>query len=239
MTFLLIAILFIICIVIITKNKKKPKLIKPKDVVVEIPKVVVVENLKDVAVENPKDVVVEKPSDDIPDDRKILYSYLLAKLNTEFLRIEKQKEAMELQKKVKMAEHDFEQLQILKVEIEKFYDLTVIELADSYFKTADEYAKKKSTYNMALVFYNKAIDLVKEPMYYNNRGCLYHKMNELLVAIDDYNKAIILNPNNGQYYYNRGGAYYTLRRKNDALRDLQIASKMGIAEAEKLLQFYF
>ena len=223
MTFLLIAILFIICIVIITKNKKKPKLIKPKDV----------------EVESPKDVVVENPGDDMPDDRKILYSYLLAKLNTDFLRIEKQKEARELQKKVKMAEHDFEQLQILKVEIEKFYDLTVIELADSYFKTADEYAKKKSTYNMALVFYNKAIDLVKEPMYYNNRGCLYHKMNELFVAIDDYNKAIILNPNNGQYYYNRGGAYYTLRRKNDALRDLQIASKMGIAEAEKLLQFYF
>jgi tetratricopeptide (TPR) repeat protein len=215
MTFLLIAILIIICIIIITNNKKKPKL------------------------EKPKDVEVENPIDDILDDRTVLYSYLLMKLNTDFLRIEKQKEAIELQKKVKMAEQDFEQLQILKVEVENFHELTVIDLADSYFNTADEYAKKKSTYNMALVFYNKAIDLVKEPMYYNNRGCLYHKMNALLVAIDDYNKAIILNPNNGQYYYNRGWAYYTLSRKNDALRDLQIASKMGIVEAEKLLQFYF
>ena len=61
MTFLLIAILFIICIITITKNKKKPKLIKPKDVAVEIP--------KDVEVEIPKEVVVENPSDDIPDDR--------------------------------------------------------------------------------------------------------------------------------------------------------------------------
>lgn len=215
MTFLFISILIIIYIIIITKNKTNRKL------------------------EKTKKAVVEKIKDVMRDDRAVLYNYLFSKLNRDYLRIEKQKEAMELEKKVKMAENNYEQLTNLKVEIEKFHDLTVSDLATSYFNTADEYAKKKSTHKQAIVFYNKAIDLVKEPKYYNNRGCLFHKMNCLEMAIDDYNQAIILKPNNGQAYYNRGGAYYTLGRKNDALRDLQIASEMGIEEAGKLLQFYF
>ncbi len=174
-----------------------------------------------------------------PNDSSSLYDYLLTKLNRDVLRIEKHKEAIELEKHVKMAENNYERLIALKYDVEKLHGCNVNDLAEHHFNNAEAYAKKKSSYKKALICYNKAIDLVKNPMYYNNRGCLFHAMDSIEVAIDDYNRAIILNPNNGQYYYNRGGAYYAVKRNDEARRDWQKAFDMGIVEAEKLLQFYF
>lgn len=173
-----------------------------------------------------------------PNDCSSLCNYLLAKLNRDVLQIEKHKEAIELEKQIKMSENNYQRLMELKNEVDLLNTLKTDDLAEIHFDKAEQYFKNKNT-DYALMYYNKAIDLYKNPKYYNNRGCLLHSLDNIEDAISDYNQAIILNPNNGQYYYNRGGAYYAVKRNDEARRDWQKAFDMGIIEAEKLLQFYF
>ncbi|MFN8117292.1 MAG: tetratricopeptide repeat protein [Bacteroidia bacterium] len=174
----------------------------------------------------------------IPNDGNSLYNYLLAKLNRDVLQIEKHKEAIELEKQIKMSENNYQRLLELKNEVDLLNTLKANDLAETHFEKAEQYFKNKNT-DYALMYYNKAIDLIKNPKYYNNRGCVLHSLDNIEDAISDYNQAILLNPNNGQYYYNRGGAYYAVKRNDEARRDWQKAFDMGIVEAEKLLQFYF
>ncbi len=173
-----------------------------------------------------------------PNDSSSLYNYLLTKLNRDFLQIEKHKEAIDLEKQIRMSENNYQRLIALKDEVELLNTLKTNDLAETHFDKAEQYFKNKDT-DYALMYYNKAIDLMKNPKYFNNRGCALHSLDNIEDAISDYNQAILLNPNNGQYYYNRGGAYYAVKRNDEARRDWQKAFDMGIVEAEKLLQFYF
>jgi tetratricopeptide (TPR) repeat protein len=174
----------------------------------------------------------------IPNDSSSLFNYLLTKLNRDVLQIEKHKEAIELEKQIKMSENNYQRLIELKNEVELLNTLKTNELAELHFDKAEQYFKNENT-NYALMHFNKAIDLIKNPKYYNNRGCVLHSLDNIEDAISDYNQAIILNPNNGQYYYNRGGAYYAVKRNDEARRDLQKAFDMGVLEAENMLRFYF
>lgn len=171
-------------------------------------------------------------------DSKNLYSELLVLLNACKNQLGKQEEAMELENSVVIARNNEEQLIKLMPEVNRLFSHSVVDLAYFYFNKAEQFAKKENTLD-ALLYYNKAISFDKNPRYYNNRGCLYHKMENLESAIEDYTKAIMLNTNNGEYYYNRGGAYYAVKRNNEAKRDLERASELGIKEAEEMLKFYY
>ena len=50
---------------------------------------------------------------------------------------------------------------------------------------------------------------------YMERGATYSKLGEYGKAIQDYDKAIQLDPNNALGYYNRGYAYFQLMEPED------------------------
>lgn len=153
-------------------------------------------------------------------------------------RIGKQNEAFELEKSVLIAQNNEEQLMKLMPEVNRLFNYSLSDLGNFYFGEAGQFIKNGNNLD-ALLCYNKALSFDKNPRYYNNRGCLYHKMENLESAIEDYTKAIMLNTNCGEYYYNRGGAYYAVKRNNEAKRDLERASELGFKDAEKMLRFYF
>lgn len=171
-------------------------------------------------------------------DSKRLYDELMLLLEASKKQIGKQNEAIELEKSVLIARNNEEQLMKLMPEVNRLFDHSLTDLGDFYFTKAEQFVKSQNNLD-ALQYYSKAISFDKNPRYYNNRGCLYHKMENLETAIEDYSKAIMLNTNNGEYYYNRGGAYYAMKRNNEAKRDLERASQLGIKDAEKMLSFYF
>lgn len=76
---------------------------------------------------------------------------------------------------------------------------------------------------------------------YYNRGLAHAKNGELKLAIEDYTKAIELNPDYADAYYSRGGAWLRLGERKKAKSDLAIARDMGsdaIAALDKILQDY-
>lgn len=172
------------------------------------------------------------------DNNSNVFELLIIKLNREKLQIEKHHEAAELEKTVILFKNNPEKLFILKKDVDRLCDFSVKDLANYHFENAEIDNKNNDSFN-SLINYNKAIHLDKNPMYFNNRGCLYHQMENLELAIDDYSKAIMLSPTNGKYYYNRAGAYYAVNKNDEARRDWQKAFDMGISEAENPLRFYF
>ncbi len=178
------------------------------------------------------------PSTSINISNENIFEVLILKLNRDKLQIEKHHEAIELEKTVILFKNNPEKLFILKKDVDRLCDFSVKDLANYHFENAEIDNKKNDSFN-SLINYIKAIQLDKNPMYFNNRGCLYHQMDSIELAIDDYSKAIMLSPNNGKYYYNRAGAYYAINRNDEARRDWQKAFDMGISEAENPLRFYF
>jgi tetratricopeptide (TPR) repeat protein len=62
---------------------------------------------------------------------------------------------------------------------------------------------------------------------YSNRGIIYSKMDELLKALDDHNRAIEIKPDLTQAYINRGNVYFHLRRYEEALQEYKTAIEMS------------
>lgn len=58
---------------------------------------------------------------------------------------------------------------------------------------------------------------------YNKKGVSKHKLKDYLGAIEDYDKAIGLDPNNGVLYNNRGNAQYELKDFKEAIEDFEKA----------------
>ncbi len=71
---------------------------------------------------------------------------------------------------------------------------------------------------------------------YLDRGCDKDDQKDSKGAIEDYNKAIELNPNYAEAYANRGCAKEELGDKEDALADWQKAADLGDEEAAKWIQ---
>ena len=62
---------------------------------------------------------------------------------------------------------------------------------------------------------------------YNERGNDYSNLGQYERAIEDYKKAIELNPNDDVAYYYRGIAYYFLNQYERALKDFDKALKIN------------
>ena len=56
-------------------------------------------------------------------------------------------------------------------------------------------------------------------MAYNNRGAAYAVLGQYATALEDYDKAIQLDPDDTMAYYNRGVAYKELGRYHRAIED--------------------
>ncbi|MDX1414957.1 MAG: serine/threonine-protein kinase [Candidatus Promineifilaceae bacterium] len=70
---------------------------------------------------------------------------------------------------------------------------------------------------------------------YNNRGNTYDSMQMYAEAIDDYSKAVALDPDSALYYSNRGLTYHYLGRCKKALQDYKRAIKRDPRMAEAYL----
>lgn len=61
----------------------------------------------------------------------------------------------------------------------------------------------------------------------NNRGYAYARMNRFDCAIEDYTRAIGLDPQNGHSYHNRGILYEKLGEREKAQADLRLARDLN------------
>ena len=63
---------------------------------------------------------------------------------------------------------------------------------------------------------------------YYNRGITYNKIGDYNRAIQDYDKAIEIQPDNAKIYYNRGEVLLHLNEMGKAKADLITAKEMGV-----------
>ncbi|MDJ0551834.1 MAG: tetratricopeptide repeat protein, partial [Microcystis sp. M49637_WE12] len=117
--------------------------------------------------------------------------------------------------------------------------LTVINQAISLLPNNPNYYNEKcgvlselKRYDEGLAAINQAIDLAPRAAWYGNRGNIYINQQKYELALADYNKAILLNPNLAGAYYNRG-VLYRLQEKYDlALADWNKAIEINPNFAE-------
>jgi protein O-mannosyl-transferase len=109
----------------------------------------------------------------------------------------------------------------------KYYKNTTL----PYGNRANYYRDKKN-YELALLDYNSAIALKPEPQTHNSRARLFFDtagddVNKLNQALKDYNKAIELDPKNGEFWINRGATYARLADLDNALKNINEGLKLN------------
>ncbi|CAO5021163.1 UDP-N-acetylglucosamine--peptide N-acetylglucosaminyltransferase SPINDLY [Microcystis aeruginosa] len=87
-------------------------------------------------------------------------------------------------------------------------------------------------YDEGLVAITQAIALAPRAGWYVNRGILYRRQQKYKLALDDYNKAIELNPNFAMAYNNRGNIYSDQKKYDLALSDYDKAIEINPNYAE-------
>ncbi|MCA2699507.1 MAG: tetratricopeptide repeat protein, partial [Microcystis sp. M179S2] len=117
--------------------------------------------------------------------------------------------------------------------------LTLINQAISLLPNNPNYYNEKSSvlsrlkrYDEGLAAINQAINLAPRAAWYSNRGVLYQDQQKYKLALDDYNKAIELNPNHANAYVNRGILYYNQQKYELALSDFSKAIDINPNDAE-------
>ncbi len=84
-----------------------------------------------------------------------------------------------------------------------------------------------------------ALELSKDNAYlYYNVATAYVRVKDYAKAIDNYNKAISLNPKLAEAYYNRGLAEIQSLKKVAGLKDLSKAGELGIYDAYAIMKKY-
>ena len=69
----------------------------------------------------------------------------------------------------------------------------------------------------ALGFFTRALEVVKDPSTFNNRGNLYQNFKQFELALDDYDEAIKRNKNFTEAYYNKGNCYKEMNEFQKAI----------------------
>lgn len=101
------------------------------------------------------------------------------------------------------------------------------------------FAKQRSgNLKGAIEDYSNYISIISdnEEAYYL-RGVVKYQLNDS-TAMDDYNKAIELNPNYGEAFNNRAIIYLNKKETEKACEDLKSAQKLGISNADSLIMKY-
>jgi len=85
---------------------------------------------------------------------------------------------------------------------------------------------KRGEFEKAIMDYNKALNLHQDYQLYLNRGNAYFRINNIILAIKDYDHSINLNPNNAESYLNRGKLYAETKQFLKATDDFNHAIKL-------------
>lgn len=84
--------------------------------------------------------------------------------------------------------------------------------------------------NHAIPFYNEAIEAASEQneLYhlYLGRGCIYQSNHQANLAVEDFSKAITLNPKGRDAYFNRAMVYHSQNEDGHAIKDLEESIKL-------------
>ncbi len=82
----------------------------------------------------------------------------------------------------------------------------------------------------------QALKIGENAYLYYNRGNVYVEQHNLTHAIEDYTRAIRLDPNLAEAYYNRGLAHLALKQDAEATSDLSKAGELGLYAAYSILK---
>lgn len=112
-------------------------------------------------------------------------------------------------------------------------------LAEAHINLANA-RSKKGDYEGALRDYTQALKLSRaatlQAGVYNNRGNVRLALNNARAAINDYNRAIRLQPNYADAHYNLGLAQQALNNRPEAIRNLQKAATLYQSQGKEALQ---
>ncbi len=110
--------------------------------------------------------------------------------------------------------------------------------SEIHFKEASESFENKR-YTEAIECYSKAISLYPIALYYNDRAFTYYFLDKIENAIEDYNEAITLEPNESHLYLWRGKAYFKLKCFDKSENDWKKSLELGSIYAKDYLRIYF
>ncbi len=83
-----------------------------------------------------------------------------------------------------------------------------------------------------------AIRLGESAYLYYNRGNIYVERRDYQHAIDDYTKALELDPNLAEAWYNRGLTRITIKQQTEGVSDLSKAGELGLFTAYSIIKKY-
>ena len=89
------------------------------------------------------------------------------------------------------------------------------------------FAQKRKQYTEAISLYSAALSLMPHPDMYNKRGTAYIERDDYRAALDDFNQALRLDPQNASAHFNRGLAYGRLEQYQAALDDYTEAIRIN------------
>jgi len=104
-------------------------------------------------------------------------------------------------------------------------DIARLSLAAHFFYLGYALYEQKNFEN-SIKAYSISLELNEHALAYNNRGVAYAKLGEHNRAIEDFNKAIKLNPDDAEAYGNRGLAYAELGEHDRAREDMLRAGNL-------------
>jgi tetratricopeptide (TPR) repeat protein len=84
----------------------------------------------------------------------------------------------------------------------------------------------EDNYEEAIPYFTKALEYRDIAEYYAERGDCYYKQERYLLALNDFDKALDLKPNNPGYMRKKSGALYRLNRLSDAQDLIEKASRL-------------
>lgn len=91
------------------------------------------------------------------------------------------------------------------------------------------YYRNNKQYDKALADFNVAQSIKKQATTYNSMGKLFFDSGNTPKALENYDAAIVMNPDEGEFYINRGAAYASIGKYDLSLQDLN----KGVEKAPK------